>query len=258
VRKFVIGAVVLATALITASIALGTTTRQFTQFFTNSNSATGAKVTKKNTATGVYFFERSEDPANTDNNKQPIQDDVDTMIFPAGAVINQAAAPQCGATDQDFSQKGDKACPAKSNVGTGAAKVRVPFNGQPDINAGVKLFNGKKKQLIAYVTPTIGQPVVLRTVISGKAGKTQKLTITVPLTCLIGTPPNCKDARIVELSLFIKKTIANVKKKGKTIKIPLLTTPKKCPASKKWTFTFTFHHRDGSGQETRTSDSPCK
>src|SRR5436190_1600369 len=81
------------------------------------------------------------------------------------------AAPQCGASDNDFSQQGDQACPKKSRLGTGSAKLRTKFNGPADIPATVTLFNGKKKTLIAYVNPQGAQPVVLRSKLKGKKGK---------------------------------------------------------------------------------------
>jgi hypothetical protein len=260
VRKFLIGAVVLATALITAAVALGVTQRTFNEKFTNKATATPV-VTKTGSATGALFSEHSEDPANTDNNKQPISDDVDTDIFPKGAAIVQKAIPQCNATEQDFSQKGDQACPSKSNVGSGSAKVRTKFNGTNDIPATVKLYNATKHRLFAYVSPTPGQPIVIPTVVKGKPGKTQKLIITVPITCVLGTPPNCGsagEARIVDLSLFIHKVIGKVKSHGKKVKTPFLKTPKTCPKSGHWTFTFLFHHRDNSGTDKSTSTSACK
>ena len=259
-RKFLIGAVVLATALITAAVALGVTQRTFNEKFTNSSTGSPV-VSKTGSATGALFAEHSEDPSNTDNNKQPASDDVDTDIFPKGAAIIQKAIPQCNATEQDFSQKGDQACPAKSNVGSGSAKVRLKFNGTNDIPATVKLFNGTKNRLFAYVSPTPGQPIVIPTKVTGKPFKTQKLIITVPITCALGTPPNCGsagEARIVDLSLFIKKVIGKVKKGKKKVKTPFLQTPKTCPKSGHWTFTFTFHHRDNSGTDKNTSDSACK
>jgi hypothetical protein len=251
---------VLAISLITAAVALGVTQRQFVQTF--ANSAGGSPTTKPKTVTGISFFEHSEDPQNP-NNHQPIQDDVDTMTFPSGSKIDQTAAPQCGASDQDFSQKGDSACPKKSKIGTGSAKVALKSPAPTSdgyIPATVTLYNGKKNTLIAYVNPQGAQPVVLKTVI--KKGTTPKLIITIPVNCVLGQPPSCDpfagDARIVELRLGISKVVGKKKKKKKTVKVPFLTTPAKCPASGNWVFTFTFHHRDNSGQEVSSSNSPCK
>jgi hypothetical protein len=258
-RKYVIGAAVLVAALITAALAFGATQRQYTENF--APSATEKPTTKPNTPTGIYFSEDSQDPTNP-NNHQPIQDDQDTMIFPPGTSIDQSAAPQCGASDNDFMQQGDSACPKKSNLGTGHAKLRTKFNGTNDIPATVTLYNGKKHKLIAYVNPQGAQPVVLRSALKGKKGKNQQLKIPIPINCVLGTPPDCGgpegsgDVRIVHLDLAFKKFIAHKKKHGKKVKVPFVKTPKKC-TSGGWVFTFIFRHRDGSGAETKTSISPC-
>ena len=263
-RKFLIGAVVLATALITAGVALGVVQRTYTETF--ATTAGGTPVSKTNTATGTNLAEDSLDPANTANNEQPPQDDLDTIVFPPGSTLDQSATPQCNATDAQFTQKGEAACPKKSNVGSGHARLRTKFNGTQEIQATVTLFNGKNKTLITYVNPVGANPQILRSKVQGTKGKNQKFVIPVPISCVLRTPPDCKnsqgasagDARIVHLDLSIKKVIGKKKKKGKTIKVPLLKTPKKCPASKLWTFTFMFHHRDGSATDVKTSTSPCK
>jgi hypothetical protein len=263
VRKFLIGAVVLATALITAAVALGTVQRTFVMTF--GKTATATSTSKPNTATPTFLSEDSLDPANGANFQQPPQDDLDTIIFPPGTTLDQSAAPQCNATDAQFAQKGEAACPKKSNVGSGHARLRTKFQSAGEIQATVTLFNGKNKKLLTYVNPQGANPQIIRTSVQGKKGKNQKFSIPVPVSCVLGSPPDCTsngtsagDVRIVHLDLTIPKLVLKKKKNGKTIKIPLLKTPKKCPASHKWTFTFKFHHRDGSTTDVKTSDVPCK
>ncbi|HEX8073868.1 MAG TPA: hypothetical protein VF545_02700 [Thermoleophilaceae bacterium] len=225
-------------------------------------SATGTPTTKPNSATGLYLTEDSSDPANSANNEQPRQDDKVTFGLPSGTALNKNAAAKCGASDQDFSQKGESACSKKSNVGSGNAKIRLRIPDSNDIPASVTLFNGKGKTLITYVNPQGAQPIVLRSTVNGKLGKNQTIVVPIPISCVLGSPPNCDpnagDARISHLDLTIKRVVRKKKKNGKTIKIPLIKTPKKCPASKTWTFTVAFHARDNSVTDNKTSDSPCK
>jgi hypothetical protein len=266
-RKYVIGAAVVATALITAAVALALTQRTYKQTF--ATSATGAPTKKPGKPSGSFFIETSTDPANTAGNKQPKQDKSVDDIFPAGAVLNPAIPASCTADDGAILDSGGAICPAKSKVGSGVAFVRLNGNGTKDIKATLKAYNCQKSckpptgsgiattnELIFYINPQGSNPIVLRGVIQGKAGQTQKLHVPIPINCVFGTPPNCGaagDIRIVKFSLTIDKVVK--KTAGKPDKA-YLTTPKKCPSSKNWLFTIQFHGRDGKTQ-TKTSKSPC-
>lgn len=254
------------TALITAAVALAVTQRTFSQTFTAKNKAGKVVVvTKPNTFTGTAFTETSTDPANTAGNKQPKQDAFVDDIFPAGAVLNPGVPASCKATDDQIQTSGGSVCPAKSQVGTGIAFVRLNGNGTNDIKATIKAYNCKTgckpkagtpptNELILYVNPQGSNPLTLRGTVQGTAGKTQRLHVPIPINCVFGTPPNCGvagDARIVKFTLTINKVLNAAKTKA------YVTTPKSCPSSKNWVFTIKFHGRDGKVQ-TKTSKSPCK
>jgi hypothetical protein len=266
-RKYVIGAAVVVTALITAAVALAVTQRTYNQTF--ATSAKGAPTKKPNKPSGSFFSETSTDPANTTGNKQPKQDKSVDDIFPPGAVLNTAIPASCTADDGTILSSGGAICPAKSKVGSGVAFVRLNANGTKDIKATIKAYNCQKSckppagsgiattnELILYVNPQGSNPILLRGTIQGKAGQTQKLHVPIPIKCVFGNPPNCGpngDARIVKFSLTIDKVVK--KQAGKPDK-GYLTTPKKCPSSKNWLFTIKFNGRDGKTQ-TKTSNSPC-
>jgi hypothetical protein len=260
-RKYVIGAAVLATALITAAVALAVTQRTYVQTFAAGKTAPATK--KPNKPTGSYFKETSNDPANPQNH-QPKQDAYVEDIFPKGTTIDQTAAPNCTATDSQLVQNPNGACPAKSKVGTGNAVVSLKFNGalvkatatgyncktgcKPPAGSGVP----NKNELILFVNPQGSQPIVLRGVFSTKNGVT-KLHVNIPITCVLGDCAKNGDARISEFELTINKTIK--KTPGKPDKT-FVRTPTSCPANHKWRFTILFHGRDGKNQ-SKPSDAPC-
>ena len=260
-RKLIIAVTVVA-ALVTAAVALAATQRTYTQTFAAKDG--GKPTTKKHSPSATFFKEHSEDPDNSANH-QPKQDASVDDIFPPGSAINGAIPGTCNASNDDFRTKAQKACPKKSKVGHGSAVVRTPFNGSSDIPATVDGFNNKKKkQLILYINPQGANPIVLRGQLKGKPGKNQYLHVPIPVNCVLGSPPGCGgggDVRIVDLKLSIFKITKKVKvrkhHKTRKVKKGYLTTPKKCPSSKLWTFTIKFHGRDGVTQ-TYTSKSPCK
>jgi hypothetical protein len=274
-RKYLIGAAVLAASLVVVAVALGVTTRTYTQNFATKNFKTG-KVTKPvkttGTLTGTYFKERSEDPDNAEENNVPKQDKTVEDIFAKGTIIDQGVPKSCTSTDDEIIQ-GSKPCPGKSKVGNGHGILRANAAPSPDIQATIEAYNCKSncakssadssiqtsKQLILFVNPVGANPVVLRGVFKGKPGS-QKLVVGVPVNCAFGTPPTCQgnpDVRIVEFELSINKVKKTVTKNGHKVTKPFIKTPKTCPKSGKWLFTIKFHGRDGK-TDTKTSKSPCK
>lgn len=244
-RKLLIAAVVAAVALVSAAVALAYT-QNYTQTFND-----GSKVVKKPGATaGTNISISSYTTAPGDF--PPRAKEID-FTYPAGAVINQKAAPQCGATNQDFSAKGPTACPSKTKIGSGGGTVKLQSGGKP-IPFTVAAFNGKSKTIILYIRPSLGQPLELRPKI--KAGTTYKIITKVPVTCVTpGGPTGCvNEARINSFNLKLKKI------GGKNGKPAFLTTPPKCPSSKKWTFKGIFKYGAGAtpAQKPVKSNSPCK
>jgi hypothetical protein len=266
-RKFLIGVAVLTAALVTAAIALAATQRTFTQNFATTKN--GVSTQKPNKPTGTFFTETSKDPANP-NNQQPKLDSYVDDIFPAGAAIDQSVPKNCTQTNDAIIQSQGAACPAKSKVGTGIALVKLK-QAVPDVNATIQAFNCKTgckpaagsgvpntNELILYVNVQGSNPIVLRGTIKRKNGVT-RIHVPIPLNCELGSPPDCQpnpaagDARITKFNLTVNKVTTKVAGKTKAF----LTTPKTCPASKKWIFTIKFHGKDGVDQ-IKTSPTACK
>jgi hypothetical protein len=246
-RKLFIGALVGALALAVAAVALAETQQSYTQKFSTN---------KANKSAGTTFSTDSTDPANPASNNQPKSARIFTVVFPGGTKIDSLGAPQCKKTDDEILQAGGKpACP-KAVIGSGSAKVRLPYPGFGDINATVTGFNANKG-LILYVVPQGAQPIILRPKFQGL-----KLVTTVPPNCL---PPatnqggQCKKGdgsagQEAILSHFDLKTTPKSQKVGKK-KHTLITTPKKCTG--KWAFAAQLTYADGTTASFPSSQA-CK
>lgn len=248
-RKLFIGALVGALALAVAAIAFADTTQTYTQKFTSS---------KANKSTGISFVTESSDASNTANNGQPKSVRTFNIKFPAGTAVDTKGTVECKATDDQMIQAGGKpACP-KSVIGTGSAKVKLPFPGSADINATVTAF-AAVKGLILYVDPSpIAQPIILHSKFQGNLKNGPTLSTPVPPNCL---PPatnqggQCKKqdgtaGQEAILTHFDLKTLA--KKKGTHV---LIRTPKSCKGT--WTATATLKYADGTSKKI-PSKQACK
>lgn len=177
--------------------------------------------------------------------------------FPAGSVFDTAVPSVCRASDADIISSKGGVCPRGSKVGAGNAEAITGFGAGVDPVQETVLAYNNKNELILYLTPkgAIGQTFVLRPKI--KASRTgPTLTTVVPPLCLPGgSPPDCKNGEAV-LTKFNLKTVGIVKTiSGK--RRNYVTTPPKCPKSKKWTTKTTFTYSDGSTAAV-SSTSTCK
>jgi hypothetical protein len=243
-RKLVVGALVGVLALAVAAIALADTQQTYSQKF--SKNKAGASV-------GTVFKTDSTDPANTANNKQPKSVRTFNIKFPAGTAVNYKAAPVCKEDDNALQQDSGAAC-KKSIIGSGSARVRLPFPSS-DINATVTAFNAKNA-LILYVVPQGSNPIVLHPKFKGNLKSGPTLSTAVPATCVppaSGDPCRKSDGSAGQeaiLTHFDLKTKPT--KKGKNI---LIRAPKKC--KKTWAFKATLKYSDGTSKNI-TSTQKCK
>jgi hypothetical protein len=243
-RKLLVGAIAGAVMLAVAAIAMATTTQTFDQKYTSK---------KTNTSVGTTFKTESSEDGNAENNHQPKSTRQFNITFPAGTKIDYTAAPVC----QNLDESADKPCPDNTKVGSGHAKVLLPFNGTAPIDALVTAYNRKKGLFLFVVPQAPGQaPVVLKPVYEG-------------LTLKTSTPPNCvastnQNGHCVDgagnpgveavLTEFDLKTKAIKKGKGKKAKF-YLKSPPKCPKAG-WKFQAKITYADGS-TNSPSSLSPC-
>jgi hypothetical protein len=247
-RKLVIGALVGVLALAVAAVALAATQQTYSQTFSSS---------KAGKSVGTVFSTDSTDPANTANNNQPKAVRTFNIKFPAGTAVNYKAAPICKASDDTLIQKGGKpACP-KAVIGSGNAKVTLPFPNSAPVNAVVTAFNNKNA-LVLYVDPSpIAQPIILRPKFKGSLKNGPTLSTVVPPNCIVSSnqgghcvQSNGQPGQEAVLTHFTLKTVP--KKKGKNV---LIKAPKKC--KKTWAFKATLKYADGTSTNIGSTQK-CK
>jgi hypothetical protein len=246
-RKLLIGALAGVVVLAVAAVAMATTTTTFDQKYIDAK----GKVSKKTGASvGTSFSTTSTEDANPDKNNQPKSTRQFNITFPAGTKVDQKAAPQC----KNLDESANDPCPKNTKIGSGHAKVRLPYPGFADIDALVTAYN-RKGGLFLYVVPQFPNqaPVVLKPKFDGLTLKTST-----PPNCVASTNQNgrCVDssgnpgteAVLVEFDLKTKAT-----KKGKHT---FLKSPTKCKGGS-WTFKANITYDDGSSV-SKSSKTPCK
>jgi hypothetical protein len=270
VRKLFFAALLAVAALALAAISWGATQHDYEQTFTK-------KSTK--TSTGTTYQSSSTDPENPQGN-QPKPSSTITIRFPKGSKIDDRAATQCDASDEDFSESGAAACPGgseyiastnaraagsrpryvKSVVGDGRAVVTTNNGGT--INATVVAFN-RRRGLILYINPEGANPLVLRP--RTRLARAPELITTIPANCVLGTfdpvdgrcefnnePSAAGEAILTSLTLT---TTPRQKGRGKRRRI-FLRTPATCPSTREWEFVVIYTYRDGTS-DTKSSTTPC-
>jgi hypothetical protein len=156
-----------------------------------------------------------------------------TFQLAPGARINTAAFPSC--SKSALTARGPDACPRGSQVGSGRAVIITGLPIDP-VKMTAKVFT-TRSGLLTYLTGS-GQTQVLGLSVSGG-----KIVAPVPHVCPTG------DCSQVEAVL---KYLTVTLKPGK-----LVTTPSKCPATRKWTNKAVYKFVNGD-VETQTSSSACK
>jgi hypothetical protein len=157
-----------------------------------------------------------------------------TFIMAPGTRTNLAAYPKC--TKAALEAKGPMGCPARSRVGSGSAKVITGLPIDP-IALTAQIFV-KKAGLLAYLTGSGQTQVIEMSMVRNR------IVAQVPRKCLVAT--DCTQGEAV------LKTLTVTLKPGK-----LVTTPRSCPSSRKWTNRVLYKYVNGD-TETLTSASPCK
>jgi hypothetical protein len=176
--------------------------------------------------------------------------------FPAGTLFDTGVPTPCRATDASIQTSNGGVCPRGSKVGAGNAEAVTGFGAGVDpIQESVVAYSNTN-EIIFFLRPKgpVGQTLVLRGKLkASKSGPT--LTTVVPPLCLPGgSPPECKngEAVLTKFELVVKGISKTIKKKRRNY----VTTPSKCPGSKKWTTKGTFTYADKSIVNVNAT-TPC-
>ena len=171
-----------------------------------------------------------------------------TVELPEGTHFDEAAVPECTASDAELLSLGLSACPRDSEIGGGTSKVVTGFGPPTDpIPGDVHVFHGPG-QLMNLGTP----PGSDRVVVIGRgriAGRRIVYTLISPSSPPYpGGPPDWRtSAKEVTLSLDRRSAGGH----------DFLTTPTSCPATGSWTFGLTLLYEDGTS-DSATSPTPCR
>ena len=157
-----------------------------------------------------------------------------------GTRTNTNADTQCNVSDTDLMNSSAKAlCPAGSLIGSGSATVRGPSGG--DVKSDLKVYNRRRAAIFEFElngTPVTGFNASVR----GRTLDTGNLTGALP-----------GDLRVT--SLVVKMEARSRRFHGH--RVNLLTTPKKCPRSRRWTTTADVRLGDGT-RYIRRAKTRCR
>lgn len=253
-RKVIVLSSALLAMLIAAAVALAAPT---TTLEIKAIPAKASKSKKKLTPIQLAINVSFADPAAV---QPPFLKRV-VIRFNEGGTYNGKLFPKCKASA--LLTKGPSACPKGSKIGKGTATASAqPVI--PLVNAKITLFNGEVKggspTVIIYAVPDISSPLAITGTVKkgpkvacGDGGKCDYvLTFDVPD---IPTLPGQPNAAVLTTNTKTDKVFVKKKKRGKTVKIPLIGAPVKCNG--KWVADSTVSFGDGSTATAKTS-APCK
>ena len=160
-----------------------------------------------------------------------------------GTKIKPTVVPAC--SKSKLESLGPTGCPAGSKIGSGSAQAITGIPALDPVREKATLF-ATRGGILAYLSGA--QTIVLQLKARGN-----KLSTTVPSVCLPpGTPAQgCPNGEAV-LTVFKSNIRAKHTSKGN-----LVTTPSKCPSSRKWTNKVKYTFRNGD-TETEQSSSLCR
>ena len=167
-----------------------------------------------------------------------------TFYPPPGQRYDTDVPERCTASDLELQLSGPSGCPAASRIAGGVAYGK--FMGEKT-EIQIDVFNNEGEQVMVIGSPLVG------TVSRGRFGPDGSITYESP-TCFPALPPGCPIDTALQLGSSVSgkeytRTIDGVRRS-------YLTTPPKCPKSRRWTQTIRFWWADGS-EDTVVVRQPC-
>jgi hypothetical protein len=168
----------------------------------------------------------------------PPQRSVD-FVFPRGTRGNLGAVPSCLASDEQITSEGLAACPAAAQVGTGEAGLF--FGTAGTLTTQLHVFVAEPELVVAFTSESGAVLRVLRGTVTR-----DRITATLPPV----SAPGGYELAVVTFKLEFPR--------AGTRKRPLLRTPKSCPKSKRWKFTYLPRYDEPYGVQRSTSTVRCR
>jgi hypothetical protein len=232
VRKLIAGAVTLILGA-TAAVALGAS-EATTYSVKHTVKATGA-------STGIKFEIGFGDPAAPNGLPSGLQSF--RIKLHKGTKIDPAAAPQCRVSAEDLMSEGAAACPAATRIGTGTASATSAAGQTVTVDAVI--FNEKVGRRNAFLFVFVLNDAYITAFDAPVKGNT------ISASGLTGALPG--DLVVTRFTGSIGKRSS---RRGRH-RHNLITTPAKCPKSRKWTNTANFTFVNGN-TDTGSNTSACK
>lgn len=162
-----------------------------------------------------------------------------TFVFPRGTRFDLAGAPNCTATDEQIMREGLGACPQRAEAVSGQASLFLGAAGVVD--ARVHAYVARPGLAIAFATTTGSVLRVVRATIH--RNRVDVILPAVPL-------PGGYEVSVTGMSLEGSRF--------GTRKHPGLRTPRRCPSSGRWTFTYLPRYDQPHGVQRSTSSVRCR
>jgi hypothetical protein len=163
------------------------------------------------------------------------------IAFPKGTTFDVAATDTCSATDADFKSQGMSACPQSTKIGSGQTTIvttGTPAEAGP-IQLDVSAFARKDGQILVFHAG--GLYLSSQLVIAHGRFQT---TSTNPNCVVVAETPNCQHGEFAPRSLTVSYPARSRVVNGR--RHNLATTPRTCPASRRWSFGDTHTFADGT------------
>jgi hypothetical protein len=166
-----------------------------------------------------------------------------TFFNQAGQRYDTSVPERCTASDLQLAAFGAAACPEGSRLGAGTTDTA--FMGGPSSTVGLDTFNNENEQIILARSPLI------TTIVRGRIHPDQSVEFASP-TCYPSVPGvRCPVDNVLQLRSSMR--IAPYTRAGRS----WLTTPPKCPKSKRWRGSIRWWWADGT-EDTVAIEYPCK
>jgi hypothetical protein len=170
-----------------------------------------------------------------------------TFDLPRGMRWDTSGPERCGASDVELAVAGAEACPAGSRLGGG--EVQGLFMGSFPSTVAADTFNNEREVVMVLRSP------FLATVVRGRMSPDETAIEYRSSTCYPSTPAGCPVDNVLQLGSSI--TTPPYTRTVNGVVRGYLTTPPKCPKSRRWQGVIRFWWADGS-QDTVPTSHPCK
>ena len=162
------------------------------------------------------------------------------LALARGARFDTAAPALCGASDLELMALGAAACPEESIVGSGEITLDTGVPGARMIASEITFLNNTEELIFLASAPPLPAQLVIRAQVSGRQSVTRA-------PFLPGAPPD--GAAIDTVRVGLERMV--------TERGAYVTTPPRCPRSRRWRNRITFTY-DGGVTESVVSRQRCR